>query len=146
MKNLNIKKIFLAGIAINFISFLIGGGSYLLFGRIFELEPISIWKWTPDMGFNIPVGWPTLLLLNIILAVLFALAFALLYKGIPGKGIQKGLFFGIIVWVVGPVPALITMYLLINIAQGALLYFFIQSLFEWLVYGMVISAIYKEKD
>jgi hypothetical protein len=33
-----------------------------------------------------------------------------------------------------------------NIATGALIYFILQSLFEWLVYGTIISAIYKRKE
>lgn len=144
MKAINFKRVLLAGIAINFISFIVGGGSYFLFGGVFELEPRNIWKWTPAMGFNIPVSWPTLFLLNIILAIVFAWVFAVLYKGIPGRGIRKGLIFGIIVWIVGPIPALGTLYLMTNIANGALIYFTIQSLFEWLAYGTVISAIYKE--
>ena len=143
-KNINYKRVVAAGIAINFISFLVGGGGYLLFKQVFELEPAYIWKWTPAMGLEIPINWLTLLLLNIILAIVFALIYAIISKGIPGQGIQKGLIFGIIVWIVGPIPALLTMYLMINIATGALIYFALQSLFEWLVYGLVISAIYKE--
>lgn len=144
---MNLKKIILAGVVINILSFLIGGGSYFLFGRIFELEPTSIWKWTPTQGFNMPAQWWLILfLLNIVLAVIFAFVFALIEKGLPGKGIQKGLGFGIIVWIVGPIPSLITMYLMMNIATGALIYFALQSLFEWLVYGMVISLVYKVKN
>jgi predicted tellurium resistance membrane protein TerC len=146
MKNLNIKKIILAGLAIFFISFLIGGGSYFLFGRVFELEPTSIWKWTPAQGLNMPAEWWIILyLLNIVLAIIFAFVFSLIEKGLPGKGIQRGLAFGIIVWIVGPIPALVTMYLMINIATGALVYFALQSLFEWLIYGSVISFIYKDE-
>lgn len=147
MKSMNITKVLFAGLAIFLISFLIGGGSYFLFGRVFELEPISIWKWTPAQGFNMPVQWwILLLLLNIVLAVIFAFVFALIQKGLPGKGIQKGLWFGIMVWIVGPIPSLITIYLMMNIAAGALIYFTLQSLSEWLVYGTIISLIYKEKE
>ncbi len=146
MKSINITKVLFAGIAIFFISFLVGGGSYFLFGRIFDLEPSAIWKWTPAHGFDMPAEWwIILLLLNIILAVVFAFIYALIEKGLPGKGIQKGLGFGIIVWIVGPIPALVTMYLMMNIATGALVYFTLQSLLEWLIYGTVISLIYKEK-
>lgn len=146
MKSINATKVLLSGLAICFISFLIGGGSYFLFGRVFELEPINIWKWTPAQGFNMPVQWWIILfLLNIVLAVIFAFVFALIGKGLPGKGIQKGLSFGLIIWIVGPIPALVTMYLMMNIANGALIYFTFQSLFEWLIYGWVISLIYKDK-
>jgi hypothetical protein len=98
MKSISPKRVFLAGIAINFISFLVGGGSYFLFGRVFNLEPTAIWKWTPAQGFDMPVEWwVVLFLLNIILAIVFAFIYALIEKGLPGKGIQKGLSFGIIV-------------------------------------------------
>lgn len=147
MKSINISKVLFAGFAIFFISFLVGGGSYFLFGWVFNLEPSAIWKWTPVQGFDMPAGWWFILfLLNIILAVAFTFIYALIEKGLPGKGIQKGLSFGIIVWIVGPIPALVTMYLMMNIATGALVYFTIQSLFEWLVYGTVISLIYKMKN
>lgn len=147
MKNLNIKKILFAGLAIFFISFIIGGGSYFLFGHVFELEPTNIWKWTPAQGFDMPATWWMILFVfNIVLAVIFAFIFALIRNGLPGKGIQQGLVFGIIVWIVGPVPALITMYLMLDIADGALLYFTLQSFFEWLVYGSIISLIYTDKE
>jgi uncharacterized membrane protein YagU involved in acid resistance len=145
MKNINFKRVLLAGIAINFVSFLIGGGSYLIFGWVFKLEPTSVWKWTPTMGFNIPVSWLSLFLMNIVLAIVFALVFALLYKGIPGQGLWKGLIFGLFAWLIGVVPPMTTLYLMTNIASVALLYFTIQGLFEWLIYGLVIAAIYKEK-
>lgn len=90
--------------------------------------------------------WAFLFVLNIVLAVAFAFIYALIEKGLPGKGVQKGLGFGLIVWIVGPIPALVTMYLMVNIANGALAYFTLQSLFEWLVYGAIISLIYKNKD
>lgn len=141
---MNPKRIILAGVAINFISFIVGGGSYLLFGWVFGLEPTNIWKWTPAMGFDIPVNWPTLFLLNIILAMAFAWVFALLYKGIPGQGIRKGLVFGFFAWIIGVLPATTTLYLMTNIAPLALTYFTIQGLLEWLVYGAVIAAIYRE--
>lgn len=54
IKSINITKALLAGLAIFFISFLVGGGSYFLFGWVFYLEPNAIWKWTPAQGFNMP--------------------------------------------------------------------------------------------
>jgi len=147
MKSINITKVLFAGTAIFFISFLVGGGSYFIFSGVFDLEPRAIWKWTPSQGFDMSAEWwIILLLLNIILAVVFAFIYALIEKGLPGKGIQKGLGFGMIVWIVGPIPALVTMYLMMNIATGALIYFTLQSLFEWLIYGAVISLIYKAEN
>lgn len=146
MKNIDFKRVLLAGIAINFVSYLAGGGSYFFFRWIFELEPRNIWKWTPGTTLDMsPKWWISLLIINTLLAVIFALVFAILYRGIPGRGLQKGFAFGFLVWLVGVVPPVLTWYFLVNISPGALVYFTIQGLFEWLVYGIVISAIYKEK-
>lgn len=144
MAKLNYGRIILAGVAINFASFIVGGGSYLLFGNVFKLEPIDIWKWTPAMGLDIPVSWWLLFLMNIVLAVVFAWVFAVLYDGIPGTGIRKGFVFGLLAWLIGVIPPMTTLYLMTNIANGALVYFTVQGLVEWLVYGAVISAIYKK--
>lgn len=143
MGKINFKLVILAGIAINFASFPVGGGSYFLFDWVFKLEPASVWKWTPAMGFNIPVSWPFLFLMNIVLAIAFAWIFAALYKGIPGKGIQKGFMFGLFAWLIGVIPPMVALYLMTHIAPVALVYFTAQGLFEWLVYGMIISVIYK---
>ena len=89
--------------------------------------------------------WVFLLLRNIVLALVFALVFAIIHRGIPGKGLQKGVILGFVVWLVGVIPPVFTWYFLVNIAPGALLFFALQGLFEWLVYGIVISVIYKER-
>lgn len=146
MEKMNYKKIIWAAVAINFASFIVGGGSYLLFRSIFELEPTSVWKWTPAMGLTIPVSWPILLIMNVFFALVFAWVFAVLYRGIPGIGIGKGLWFGLLAWLIGVLPPMTTLYLMTTIAPGALVYFTIQGLFEWLVYGAVIAAIYKQKN
>lgn len=146
MKNINFSRVIWAGVAINFVSFIVGGGSYFLFGGVFNLEPTNIWKWTPAMGFNIPVSWPILFLMNIVLAIAFAWVFALLYKGIPGKGVRKGVNFGLLAWLIGVIPPMTTLFLMTNMAFLAIIYFTIQGLVEWVVYGSVIAAIYKEKE
>lgn len=53
MKNMNIKKIIIAGLAIDVISFLIFPLFFnnSLFGWVFQLEPTNIWKWTPQISF-----------------------------------------------------------------------------------------------
>ncbi|MBI5037640.1 MAG: hypothetical protein HZC01_02975 [Candidatus Kerfeldbacteria bacterium] len=146
MRTINYRRVIGAGLAINFLSFIIGGGSYLLFGDIFRLAPTDVWKWTPAMGLDIPVSWPILLLMNITLALVFAWVFAILYSGIPGQGVRKGLVFGLFAWLIGVIPPMTTLYLMTNIATGALLYFTVQGLVEWLAYGATIAAIYREQQ
>ncbi len=96
---------------------------------------------------DMPLSWWILLILgNTVLAIVFALVYAIIAEGIPGQGIKRGFIFGFLVWLVGVLPPLFSMYILVRIATGALIYFATQGLFEYLIYGAVVSLIYgKEK-
>lgn len=144
---MNIKRVLIAGIVMNIVSFVFGGGSYYFFSWIFQLEPQEIWKWTPDTSLSsMPISWLIFLIVgNTILAILYALAYAIFYKGIPGEGIKKGLVFGLVLWPIGVLAPMFSMYVMLNIARGAVIYFSLQGLVECLVYGIVIASIYKEK-
>jgi|Deesub1362A_J573_1020465.scaffolds.fasta_scaffold09780_3 hypothetical protein len=143
---MNIKKILIAGIVINFVSFIIGGGSYHLFSWIFLLEPKDIWKWDPGTPLtSMPISWLIFLLIgNLTLAIIVALVYAILYQGIPGQGIKKGLMFGFLMWLVGVLAPMFSMYILLKVASEVVIYFTLQGLCEYLIYGAIISIIYKE--
>lgn len=141
MKHVKLGRAVVAGLVANIVSFVVGGGGYQLFGWVFELEPSEIWKWTP--GADMSIGWWVFLIVgNTLLAIVYALVYAVLFHGIPGTGYRKGMVFGLIVWLVGVVPAIFTMYALMNVHGGALTYFLTQSLVEHLVYGTVVALIY----
>jgi hypothetical protein len=141
MKHVKFGRAVVAGLVANVLSFVVGGGGYQLFGWVFELEPRGVWKWTP--GQSMSAGWWVFLVGgNTLLAIVYALVYAVLYHGIPGSGLRKGLAFGLIVWLVGVAPAIFTMYALVNIHGGALLYFLTQSLVEHLVYGAAVALVY----
>ena len=143
MKHVRWGRAALAGLVANLASFVVGGGGYLLFGGAFRLEPTSIWRWTPDRMGEMSVGWWVYLVMgNTALAVVLALVYAVLYDGIPGRGVRKGLVFGLIVWLVGVLPPVFTMHVLTVMNGWAILYFTTQSLFEHLAYGAIIAAIY----
>ncbi|MBI4722346.1 MAG: hypothetical protein HY769_05000 [Candidatus Stahlbacteria bacterium] len=145
-RNINIKRVLIAGIVANLMSFIVGGGGYLLFGWVFQLEPQNIWKWTPGTTISMSLNWWIFLILgNTVLAIALALVYAILFNGIPGQGVKKGMTFGFLVWIVGVLPAMFSMYVLVKIATGALFYFATQGLLEYLIYGAVISLIYKGK-
>ena len=142
------RRAVIAGLVANVASFVIGGGGYVLIGRhFFALEPASIWRWTPLRMFDLPTGWWVYLVIgNTVLAVAVALAYAILYPGIPGRGIAKGLWFGLFVYVVGVLPALFTVHVLTVMNGWAVLYFTIQSFFEHQAYGASVAAIYGWPD
>lgn len=94
-----------------------------------------------------PLTWLVFLLLgNLALAIILALVYTILYKGIPGRGIKKGLVFGFLLWPIGVLIPMFSMYVLLRIAGGAIIYFTIQGLVEYLIYGVIISTIYKNDD
>ncbi|MHC5049419.1 MAG: DUF6789 family protein [Planctomycetota bacterium] len=143
MKHVKFGRAVVAGLVANVLSFIVGGGGYHLFGGVFQLEPQGVWKWTPEMNAEMSVGWWIFLIGgNTVAAIVFALVYALLFHGIPGKGLFKGMVFGVIVWLIGVVPAIFTMYILVNIHPTALLYFLTQSLVEYLVYGPAVALVY----
>ena len=109
------------------------------------MEPLSIWRWTPEKTGDMSLGWWAYLIGgNTLLAVVVALVFAVLYDGIPGSGIRKGFVFGLIVWLIGVLPAIFTMNVLTVMNGWAILYFTAQALVEYLTYGAIIAAIYGE--
>ncbi len=150
MSNLNIKKIILAGLAIDAISFLIFPlfFSNSLFGWVFQIEPTSIWKWTPQVPFtSMPVSYLAFFILaNTILAIFIAFLYAILYKSIPGIGIKKGLMFGLLMFPMSVLIPMFSMWAMFRVAGVTILLFIFEQLIEILIYGAVISFIYKEKE
>jgi hypothetical protein len=133
----------LAGLAVNLVSFLVGGGGYILFDWTFRLEPTSIWRWTPDKMCNMSVYWWTYLIVgNTLLALFLSMTYAVLYNGIPGRGIMKGLAFGVIIWLVGVLPAAFTIHILTVMNSWSILYFTTQAIVEHLIYGTIIAVVY----
>jgi len=147
---MNVKRIIIAGLAVNVISFLIFPlfFSTSLFGWVFNLEPTNIWKWTPQMSLtSMPAGWLIFLFsVNTALAVFIAFLYAILFKAIPCTGIKKGLVFGLLMYPIGVLIPMFSWYVMMNVAGQTILYFTLEQLIEILVYGAVIGVIYKEKE
>lgn len=147
---MNIKKIIVAGLFIDVISFLIFPlfFSNSLFGWVFRLEPTNIWKWTPQVSFtSMPTSYLTFFILaNTVLAIFIAFLYAILYKSIPSTGIKKGLMFGLLMFPMSVLIPMFSMWAMFRIAGMTILLFTLEQLIEILIYGAVIGIIYKEKE
>lgn len=143
---INFRKVILAGLGINIASILIPLISYKAFSWVFELEPIAIWKWTPNTPISeLSPGYIALLLLiNTTLAIYFVYLYAIFYKSIPGTGIRKGLVFGLFIFPIGVLIPIFSLFVVTNIAAGALIYFAIEGLIEFILYGIIVGLIYNE--
>lgn len=145
---MSFKRIILAGLAVDAISFLIFPlfFSNALFGWVFRLEPTNIWKWTPEIPFTaMPVGYLVFFVLaNTVLAVFIAFLYALLHKTIPGTGVKKGLMFGLLLSPIGVFIPMFSIWAMFRVAGVTVLLFTAEQFIEILVYGAVVAAIYGE--
>jgi hypothetical protein len=143
MKHINWGRAVLAGLVVNVASFILGGGGYLLFGHMFSLEPTFLWRWTPEtMSEMSPSWWVLLIAGNTALAIVVGLVYAVLYHGLPGRGIWKGLAYGLILWLIGVLPPAFTMYVMTVINGRVIAYLIAQGLVEYLAYGVLVALIY----
>lgn len=149
-KTMNFKRIILAGLAIDAISFLIFPlfFSNALFGWVFKLEPTNIWKWTPEIPFtSMPAGYLAFFILaNTILAISIAFLYAILYKSIPGTGINKGLMFGLLMFPMAVLIPMFSIWAMFQVAGVTVLLFTAEQLIEILIYGIIISLVYTDKE
>jgi len=112
-----------------------------LFNWVYLLPP-NIWKdpaVTMSTGNIIGAN-----LTGLVAAIIFASVYALLYKGIPGDGIKKGMTYGILVWLLGAVSGIATMPFYMTIATTVVVYWILQALVLNLINGAILGVIYKE--
>lgn len=140
---MNIKRLLLATFAIwlfgiVYLMFTCAG----LFSWVYEIPPV-IWKSQADMmttgnmiGSN---------LTGILGAFLFTFVYALLYKGLPGKGAKKGMFYGLIAWLIGPLAGVMGMPFYMTIANTVVIYWILGFLVCRIIMGAIVGTIYKPK-
>jgi hypothetical protein len=73
------------------------------------------------------------------------IVFAALYKGLPLKGVKKGLMYGFIIWLVGTFSGMVTLPFYMTIAWTVVIYWLINGLVIHLIFGALVGWLYKEK-
>ncbi len=109
-----------------------------LFNWVYSIEPTSIWK-TPE---QLPFVFMNIV--DIASALLLALVYALIHKGLPGRGVVKGLWFGFFLWLVEALPGNLMLGMVTVMAKGVVIYWILDFLVLSLWQGLVIAAIYGE--
>jgi hypothetical protein len=75
--------------------------------------------------------------------ILWALLYAFFYDYIPSKGVKKGLFYGLIIWIIAP-----TSNWILSAAYGYYLWAIQTAIVTFfsigIVYGLMLGYIYKE--
>lgn len=148
-KGVDVRRAILAGLICNAASYVVGGGAYVLIGSVIRPEvpgPVAaILRWTPGRTFEMPAWWWVLLVVgNAVLGVAVALVYAVLYDGIPGRGVRKGLWFGFLVWLAALLPVAFTLAVVVNVSATVVALATFEPLIEYLAYGAMIAAIYGD--
>jgi hypothetical protein len=134
---MNLKKILFAGI-IGGIANIIIGNTLIFFGtnilnNMFNLEIPELFKYPNNL--LLPV-------LSVVIGFIWAIAYSIINKGIPGKiAIFKGLFYGFILWFIGSVPQNLIEYLANN--QKYYLYKIFPEFIQYLLVCLIISIVFE---
>jgi len=94
-----------------------------------------------------PGSTSTAVLMMIVLAIIWGAVFSMFYQrfhdGIPGKGIMKGVYFGLMIWLVKDIAAG-SFIGLIDMATKLAFGLIYLGFFMWISYGYVLSTLYKK--
>ena len=127
----------LGGIAFGVIGEIFG---WLIYAVLFVKWTIQVSQlWRPMDSTYWRIGMP---LADILSGLLIALAYAILYKGIPGTGIKKGLIFGFILWLITRVGGELFFYAMSPIPFMLVIAGWLHGLFAGPLGGIVLAAIY----
>jgi len=140
---MNVKRILICGVVLWAASLAFGWLTCgWLFNWVYAIPP-NIWK-DPAVITSAANLIPSSII-ALIQSILFALVFAVLYKGIPGTGVKKGLIYGLLVWLVGAGTGIAALPFAMTIAATVVIYWIIQALVFNLIGGAILAAIYKPK-
>jgi len=112
-----------------------------LFNWVYQIEPI-IWL---DMAAMFTLtNTIAMYSASLLGAFLFVMVFNILYKGIPKKGLEKGIVYGLLVWLVAPLTGMITMPFYMTVAWTVIIYWLIQALVLYIIKGAIVGYIFKK--
>ena len=128
---------------------ILGGVAFGIIGEIFGflIYGVLFLKWTseasqvfrPMDSLYMRIGMP---LADIFGGLMVALAYAILYRGIPGTGIRKGLIFGLILWLITRFAGELFFYVMSPIPFMLVIAGWIHGLIVGAIGGTSIAAIY----
>lgn len=131
-------KILLSGIVAGIILFVVASIVYNYTGHIsdpslskFFREKISM-KW-----------FYKLLIISAGSGIIMAFFYSIIYSGLPGGNIFKGIFWGFIVWLIIVHQQLITLIVMGQFTIDLLVSWIIQGLISYVAAGVSIAMIYK---
>jgi uncharacterized membrane protein YagU involved in acid resistance len=117
--------------------------SWLTCGWLFnwmytDVDPVYVWKAPEEMGV---LGF---FIAGFLFSFIFAWVYAFINKGIPGKGVMKGITYGTLIWLTGCFAVMVSLGLSTVIAPQVLIYWGIGGLVYKMIGGGILAYIYGE--
>jgi hypothetical protein len=130
-------RILVAGLAYGIVAQVIGG---IIYGGIFMKWTQEIaFLWRPMDSLLWKVGMP---LSSFLEGILLAIGYIVLYKGIPGEGIKKGLSFGLLLFLMNGIAGELSWYSMMPLPSMYILAGWLYSFVVFVIGGILISLIY----
>ncbi len=139
---MNWKKIFGVGILLWIVGSVLG---WLTCGWLFnwiytDLSP-ALFKTSEQMMAT--ANMAIMSLFGLLAGIIFVFVYAVLYKGIPGKGYKRGMMYGFLLWMVTSLVGMISMPTYMLIHWGVVFYWIGIGLVSNLINGAIVGALYK---
>lgn len=80
--------------------------------------------------------------MGLIWCTIFSIIYAHFYDKVPGKGVLKGLCFGMMIWLIKDIAAG-SYVALIMVQTSVAVSLIIIGFFMWIVYGLILGTFYK---
>jgi hypothetical protein len=127
----------IAGVVLGTVS-LVTSYIFGLHFRILE-APGGLEIWDPSL---VRLFALATLSLGVIWGTIMGVIYAKFYDRVPGKGILKGLYFGLIIWLIKDIMA--GSYLALTMLEiPSAIILLINGFFMWPAYGLVLGFLYK---
>jgi hypothetical protein len=129
---------FLGGIAMAVMDIVVWsiGQGYLM---PFYTASAPVWKPMEPLSAWLAQMWAV----TIAEGMLFGLVYSVLYDGIPGKNINRGVNYGVIIWLVGTVPGMAMTYLSMAVPTPIVASWLFGGLIDLLAMGAVLAYVYE---
>lgn len=136
------KNPLIAGAIAGVVVYLVLSTTALIFSSLNFLVPAGGWEvWVRDLP-TFLIGASVSLSLNVIWGMILGWIYSRLYDSIPSKGVMKGLYYGLLIWLFKDILAgsyVALMYFEILMAIHLIIYGF----FMWTAFGLVLGYLYK---
>lgn len=136
----NQGKIFQTGILVGILLFILNSIEGFLSAGLYINSDPSLWQ---EMSGN---WWLKMLVFDLIVGLILALVYGIIHKGIPDKGIGKGVQFGFWIWLVGTVPGLIMTLLTMAVPAELVVVWLISGLINLIIAGLVLGSMLKFEE